>query len=76
MVGSSGEIVCPVLSWRRSDRLDANFCNKIPFEALSTPDKAETLIADQERQFNNGDRIDLLPGARVWIGMCGKGAGG
>ena len=62
-----------VLSWRRSNTLDASFCVEAVHEALERYGPPEICNSDQGSQFTSGDFTDVLQEAGIRISMDGKG---
>jgi len=62
-----------VLSWRVSNRLDANFCVDALEEAISGYGSPDIFNTDQGAQFTSDAFTDVLKVAGIRISMDGKG---
>ena len=62
-----------VLSWRLSDRMDADFCVGALKEALAKYGKPEIFNTDQGSQFTGGAWIEVLTDAKIKISMNERG---
>lgn len=62
-----------VLSWKLSNRLDADFCVEALKDALVNHGKPEILNSDQGCPFTSEALTDVLKAHRIQISMDGKG---
>ena len=62
-----------VLTWRLSNRLDANFCVEVLEEAAAKYGKPEIINTDQGNQYTGVGWITALTKADIKISMDGRG---
>lgn len=62
-----------VLSWQRSNSMDAGFCVGALQEALARYGRPEIVNSDQGSQFTSAECTEMLLGAKVNVSMDGRG---
>jgi len=73
LVAIMGWATRKVLSWRLSNKMEADFCIEALEEALERYGKPEIFNTDQDSQFTSPRVTDILKDAKVRISMDGRG---